>query len=292
LGITAVLLTRDPGRFRLRAPHLAGDPAMELLAGDAVGSDWPEGSFPLVVHAATERHFQPDAARPGGIFDANIAATRHVLEMARDRGTVRLLFTSSGAVYGTQPPSLTHISEEYAGAPATTDPAAAYANSKRAGEFLCASYAQACGFTASIARLFTFAGPYLPLNENFAVGNFVRDALAGGPLRIGGDGTPYRSYLYGADLAIWLWTILLRGKSAYPYNVGSAEAVSIRELAERVARAAAPGAAVQVAGKPVPGAPAARYVPAVSRAESELGLRVRVPLDEGIRRMAAWHQDH
>jgi len=138
--------------------------------------------------------------------------------------------------------------------------------------------------------LFAFAGPHLPLDSNFAIGNFVRDVLAGGPIRIAGDGTPKRSYLYAADLAIWLWTILLRGEPARPYNVGSDEEVSIAELAEFVVRNGASGTPIEIAQSPKPGIPPLRYVPRVDRAREELGLKVKIPLDEAIRRMFDWYR--
>jgi dTDP-glucose 4,6-dehydratase len=288
LGISAVLLTRTPKAFRERCPHLAADPAVTLHAGDAVTFEYPDGSFPLVVHAATERSAAPSPECPVSTFDRDVASTRRVLDLARTRGTKRLLFTSSGAVYGKQPCEVSHVPEDSSAAPGATDTSSAYAQGKRVSEFLCSSYAETCGFDVMIARLFTFTGPYLTLNENYAAGNFVRDALEGGPIRISGDGTPYRSYLYAADLAIWLWTILLRGRSAFPYNVGSSQEVSIAELARSIT-AVAPGARVNIARKPVSGAPAARYVPDTRRAETELGLRAWIPLEEGLRRMYQWN---
>ena len=279
-GTSAVLLTRDPDRFRSTNPHLSNHPALTLLGGDVRTFDFPSGEFPFVIHAAT-----PDPAL-GVAFEE----TRHVLEFARTHGTSRFLFTSSGAVYGPQPPDMTHISEDYPGAPATTDVATAYGHAKRASEFLCATYAQKYGFAALIARLFAFSGPRLPLDRNFALGNFIRDVLAGGPIRIQGDGTPYRSYLYAADLAVWLWTILVHGKSCRPYNIGSGDGVTIAELARVVTEATATGIPIEIAEKPVSGAPAKRYVPSIERAKGELGLQQLIPLSEGVKRMFAWAQ--
>jgi dTDP-glucose 4,6-dehydratase len=289
LGVSAVLLTRNPAAYQTRLPHLAEDPCVTLHAGDASSFQYPEGSFPLVIHAATERHAPPTLHQPAAAFTRDLAATKRVLELARARGTVRFLFTSSGAVYGEQPAHLLNIPEDYAGAPLPTDTNSAYGQSKRASEFLCTSYARACGFSATIARLFAFTGPYLPLDANYAAGNFVRDALAGGPVRLTGDGGAYRSYLYAADLAIWLWTILFRGQSGAAYNVGSPHSVSIAELARRVVKIAGGEIGIHVDPSAQPASLRARYVPAVQRAESELGLRVWVPLERGLRRMWQWN---
>ena len=290
LGATAVVLTRHPERFRATAPHLAGHPSVRLIGGNVVGFDFPDGRFAFAIHAATERLFEPDAERPLGAFSADIDGTRRVLEFARTHGVRRFLFTSSGAVYGNQPPELTHIPEDYAGAPATNDTGSAYGQAKRVSEFMCAMYGRVYGFDATIARLFAFVGPLLPLDANYAIGNFIRDVLKGGPVRIAGDGTPYRSYLYAADLAIWLWTILLRGKAAYPYNVGSPQHLTVADLARTVTGAIAPGTGIEIARQSVPGAPPLRYVPRTSRAEHELGLRALVAAEQGIQRTFEWHR--
>ena len=105
----------------------------------------------------------------------------------------------------------------------------------------------------------------------------------------GGDGTPYRSYLYAADLAIWLWTILVRGKTGRPYNVGSERALPILELARVTAGVLGNPHPARVMREPVPGALAERYIPDTARAREELGLDEWIPLEESIRRTAAWY---
>lgn len=289
LGLRCSVLTRNPTAFIERQPRLACDDAMTLWAGDATTFEFPPGSFAFVVHAATERYIAPGVTHPASVFPRDIAATERVLQLAERRGTRRFLFTSSGAVYGKQPPAMTHIPEDYAGAPLTSDIRSSYGQSKRTSEFLCTMYGRAHGFGAAIARLFAFVGPYLPLHENYAVGNFLRDVLGGGPIAIAGDGTPYRSYLYAADLAIWLWTMLLRAPSGTPFNVGSPRALTIADLARRVAETTAPGREIRIARRPTPGVAPQRYVPATDRAWHELGLEVWIPLEEGLRRTYRWH---
>jgi dTDP-glucose 4,6-dehydratase len=163
-----------------------------------------------------------------------------------------------------------------------------YAMSKRESE---KRFAQAAT-PAVIARLFAFIGPHLPLDRNFAAGNFIKDALSGGPIRIEGDGTPLRSYLYAADLAIWLWTLLVNGEPGRAYNVGSDEPLSILQLARRVETIAALTSGVAIAKTPNPGVPPKRYIPSIERARSELHLAPLISIDEGIRRMLEWAKQH
>lgn len=289
LGARAVLLTRDPQRFRARAPHLANDASIEFVIGDATTFAQPSGSFDYVIHAATERSFEPHAARPLGIVEPDLVATRRVLEFAASHDVRRLLFTSSGAVYGAGASSLDRVPETYSGAPDPTEARAAYGESKRVSEFACTSYARVHGFDAVIARLFAFVGPHLPLDEGYAVGNFIGDVLNLRAIAIAGDGTARRSYLYAADLAVWLWTILLRGTSGRAYNVGSPDALSILELAQAVGDALAPETSVSVARLPMSGAAPSSYVPDTSRAEQELGLRAWIDLPDALRRTFDFH---
>ena len=184
---------------------------------------------------------------------------------------------------------MTHVSEDFGGAPSSMDPRSAYGEGKRVAELLCAIYAQRHGLEAKVARCFAFVGPYLPLDGYFAIGNFIRDALRGGPIAVSGDGTPYRSYLYAADLAVWLWTILFRGQSCRPYNVGADNGMSIAEVATAVAAAREMSPlAIKVQRKAIPGQPPQRYVPATGRARAELGLVPMFSLRPGLLRDLAY----
>jgi nucleoside-diphosphate-sugar epimerase len=290
LASTCMVLTRNAARFRERLPHIATHPAVELIEGEVRTFAFPSGSFTHVIHAAAEASAALNEERPLEMFDAIVRGTRHVLDFAVRAGVRRFLLTSSGAVYGPQSPAMAKVSEDVLTAPPVTDTRSAYGEGKRAAELLCAIRAREHPtLEPLIARAFAFVGPHLPLDRHFAIGNFIADALAGRAIEVRGDGTPLRSYMYAADLAIWLWTILLAGEPMRPYNVGSERAVSIAETARSVAAVVDPVPAVHIA-LPAGAGPAARYVPSTERARAELGLSESIDLADAVTRTMAWHR--
>jgi dTDP-glucose 4,6-dehydratase len=281
LDATINVLTRDPDAYCIKAPHLVADPSLRIHKGDVRNFGFPDDCrFDYMIHAGTT---SSAPVEPMEMFTTIVDGTKRVLEFAKFAGTRKFLFVSSGAVYGKQPPELTHIPEEYCGAPDVTLETSAYGEGKRAGELLC-TIAGNDSMECKIARCFAFVGPHLPLDAHFAIGNFIRDAMAGSPIRIGGDGMPMRSYLYAADLAVWLWTILFRGARNRAYNVGSPEDLSIKEVAERVASALNLDVEIQIAQPVKDSSRTSRYVPNTERVTKELGLIPHIELLNAIQR--------
>lgn len=291
LGATIVALTRDKAAFHAHAPHLASDRRLSLHHGDVRSYTFPSGEFTHVVHAAAETSVCLEKDHPALLHDVIVSGTRRTIDFAKQCGARKFLFTSSGAVYGPQPPDLEHASEDSLRFDSPLIAPSAYAEGKRAAERMCTEAARQ-GLDATIARGFAFVGPGLPLSGHFAIGNFIRDAVAGGPIIVDSDGTSYRSYLYAADMAEWLWTIMLKGEAARAYNVGSERRITIAQLAELVRRIVAPAAVVDIRKARQPGTVAAQYVPSTSLIREELGIREVVGLEEAIRRTANWARRH
>jgi dTDP-glucose 4,6-dehydratase len=301
LGAQAVVLTRHPDHFRRAAEGLLQDESIQLVEGNVktLDADYVQAQlgpaapdhFSHVIHAASETSEAANLDHPEAVIETAFEGTRRALDLAVKTGAKHFLLVSSGAVYGEQPANLSHLPETFDGAPNLKSSRSAYGEAKRVAELICNARARQHGLNCKIARCFAFAGPYLALDAHYAMGNFIRDALDGKTIQIKGDGTPFRSYLYAADLAVWLWTMLLNPAASGPFNVGSDEACSIRQLAETVARCAAGHPPVTLAQPPDPGRLARRYVPDVSRARRELGLEVWTALDPAVRRTLEFHQN-
>ena len=293
LNVSATVLSRDPEAFARKMPHIAEDSAITLWRGQVRNFDVPDHEFSYVIHAAAPT--SADASvQPLELLSTLIDGTAQMLATASRHGTRKFLYVSSGAVYGTQPQHISHIPEDYRGGPNWLDPNAAYAEGKRVAEQMCSAYARQTEIEFKIARAFAFVGPHLPLKGHFAIGNFIADALCGREIAIHGDGTPLRSYLYAAVLAVWLSTVLLRsnppGSNLDVWNVGSSEAISIRDLACTVAEELRPGLAVNIARTPAADASLQQYVPDIRKAERELELRQTIGLRDAIRRTADWYR--
>jgi dTDP-glucose 4,6-dehydratase len=174
------------------------------------------------------------------------------------------------------------IPEDWFGMPDPLNPELAYGVAKRGAEHLCALYRHAHGLETVIARCFAFVGPDLPLDVHFAIGNFIRDALSADAITVGGDGSPLRSYLDQRDLAVWLNELLLNGSAGQAYNVGSDQAISVGDLARLVRDTLSPDKPVRILGAPDARQHRNIYVPDITKAKNELGLRVSVSLTDAI----------
>ena len=283
LGLAVTVLSRNPGAFAASCPHLAADAALRLQAGDVTSFDFPAGHFDMAVHAALP------VASPssGALQDTARAGALRVAAFARERGVQRLLHVSSGAVYGPQAAGLALLAEDTSWD--LEAPANDYTCAKRAEEQLLAE----AGLPALVtARCFAMIGPRQPAASGTAAAQFVAQAARGEAISVQGDGLAVRSYLYAADMAAWLLTLLALGRPQAAYNIGSEDAVSIAELAREVSAAAGLRQPVRIAGAAAAGRAGARYVPDTALARRELGLQSRIGLAEAIARSLQWARVH
>ena len=277
---------------QLAAPHVQsamqiGCPNVSWIEGNFLEDQIDIGRVDMIIHAATPASAKLNAEDPSEMLRVNVAAMESVLRLASN--DTPLLFTSSGAVYGTQPEAMTHIPERSIDPSPPMNQLNAYAQGKQAAERMCREAGDEGRCNPIIARLFAFGGEHLPRDTHFAIGNFVQNALDRKPIVINGDGRARSSYLYGADMATWLWSALADGGNEEPLNIGSERSISILELAKNVARVSGevlnyvPEVIVSV---PVnESSPVHQYVPSTAQTRNILNVEEWTGLDEIIARM-------
>ena len=242
-----------------------------------------------LIHAATPASAALNASDPAAMLKIIIEGQERVIVEAV-RMNNRLLFLSSGAVYGRQPLDLSHLPETWEGAPQIGDSNSAYHEGKRVAELMGNIAATKQGLHFISARLFAFIAPFLPLGTHFAAGNFIRDALSSNQIEIQSGGGSVRSYLYATDLCSGLWALLARGETGSAYNIGSDQDITIKELAIKVAWLAGTNARVNVRGLDTP-ENVSRYVPSLERLHNEIGMTQSISLEQSLKRTISWLQE-
>jgi dTDP-glucose 4,6-dehydratase len=168
-------------------------------------------------------------------------------------------------------------------------PRACYDEAKRFGEALVTNYRQVHGVQAAIVRVFNTYGPSMRLDDGRVMPEFIGAALAGRPIRIHGDGTQTRSFMYVDDLVEALVRVSLdRDVDGAVLNVGNPEEVTIGELAELIVHTVAPGVAIEHQAARV-GDPQRRQ-PDITRMRERYGWQPAVPLLQGLQRTVAWYR--
>jgi nucleoside-diphosphate-sugar epimerase len=253
-----------------------------------------EPDFDVIIHAATPASANLNVLEPGYMFDLAIHGMKRVVEFARRHAKPPIVcLTSSGAVYGELPDSLKMFEENSRLAVRSFDVRSAYAEGKRAAEFLLAEAASRGVCIPRLARLFAFSGTLLPLDRHFAIGNFVRDAINQQVIEVRGDGKAVRSYLDQDDLAEWMFAVISRGSPRSVYHIGSERAISIAELAHLVATrfelTTSKNCSVEIKGQSSPLDGVSRYVPSTVMTRSELDVREQVSLEASIDKMIRAH---
>ena len=276
-------VVRDPVRLHERLPWTSDARWLELLRGDVRTFAMSPGAIDYAIHAANTGTPAAIFGDPWDISRMVVDGSKRVHALASAAGAKQMLQLSSGSVSGSHASPSPPITEDTPGAPHGDSPTDQLARAKHDAED---ALVDAGGTGVVFARGFALCGPWLPIDSAFAFGNFIGAAVRGQTIVVNGDGTPVRSYLYSSDMVVWLWTFLLKGQAGRAYNLGSERAVTIGELAHRVA--ALLGGTVEIAGVPAAGARAHWHVPNTERARRELGLEETVPLNDAIVRSAQW----
>ncbi|NTW28737.1 MAG: NAD-dependent epimerase/dehydratase family protein [Coriobacteriia bacterium] len=286
-GIDLMLLSPHAREFKTRIPELAGRADITFIERDVCDITALPADVHYVIHAAGNPDSRVHASDPLRTMSVIADGTRALLDAVIEQSNVKsVLMVSSGLVYGGQPLEVAAVSESYRGGPECNTIASVYAESKRFAETASAAYCSQYKLPIVTARPFAFIGPYQLLDKPWAVNNFIRDAIHGGPIRILGNSETVRSYMYPSDMAVWLLAILVNGVPGTAYNVGSPNGVTLGRLADTIAArfSSPPEVVFRAVGDQRP----SRFVPDISRAK-DLGLELTVGLEDALARSIAWH---
>jgi UDP-glucuronate decarboxylase len=170
-------------------------------------------------------------------------------------------------------------------------PRACYDEGKRCAETLFFDYFRQHRLQIKVARIFNTYGPRMHPNDGRVVSNFIVQALKGEPITIYGKGSQTRSFCYVDDLVEALVRFMQTPADVTgPINLGNPNECTVLELAERIVELT--GAKSKIVFKELPADDPQRRKPDISLAESHIGWRPKVGLEEGLSRTIRYFDDH
>jgi UDP-glucuronate decarboxylase len=262
---------------------LLGHPNFELIRHDITLPIWLEVDeiYNLACPAAPG-HYQYN---PIKTFKTSVLGSIHVLGMAK-RCRAKVLQASTSEVYGD--PEVHPQSETYRGAVNMLGPRACYDEGKRAAETLFADYRRHNGVEIRIARIFNTYGPKMHPYDGRVVSNLIRQALAGKPITIFGDGSQTRSFCYRDDLIEGLTRLMDYEEPGFfgPVNLGNPNEYSILELAEMVLQLT--GSSSEMIYRPLPEDDPRQRQPDIGLAREKLAWKPITALEDGLTKTIDW----
>ncbi|MDT8757681.1 SDR family oxidoreductase [Sphingomonas psychrotolerans] len=279
------LQTARPSNLRLLENH----PNFEFIEADIVNPLPREvlyrtGRIERIYNlacAASPPQYQAD---PEHTMLTCVVGTSNLLRLAEAAGA-RFLLTSTSEVYGD--PEVHPQREDYRGWVNCTGPRACYDEGKRAAEAIAFDYARMNRAEIRVARIFNTYGPHMHPDDGRVVSNLICQALSGREVTIYGDGSQTRSFCYVSDMVDGLIRLMESDIDGLePINLGNPEERTVNELLDAIL--ALVDRPVSVTNLPLPVDDPRRRRPDISRAESRLGWRPRMPLSEGLARTCAW----
>ena len=216
---------------------------------------------------------------PLASLKAGSYGTHHALGLAKFK-RARFLLASTSEVYGD--PQIHPQPETYWGHVNPIGPRGVYDEAKRYAEALTMAYHGQQGGDTAIVRIFNTYGSRMRPNDGRAVSNFIRQALAGEPLTIYGDGTQTRSFCYVDDLIRGIVALAESGEHL-PVNLGNPDERTLLELAELVKQLT--GTSSEIVFEALPIDDPMQRKPDITRAQQVLGWEPEVTLEEGLSRL-------
>ncbi|MCX7014985.1 MAG: SDR family oxidoreductase [Candidatus Sumerlaeota bacterium] len=261
------------------------DPRFLFIEQDVTNYIYVQGKLDYILHFASPASPKDFENFPIQILKVGSLGTHKTLGLAREKGATYLL-ASTSEVYGD--PLIHPQPESYWGNVNPIGVRGVYDEAKRFAEAMTMAYHRSHGIDIRIVRIFNTFGPRMRLDDGRAVPNFVRQALAGEPLTVYGDGSQTRCLTYVDDLVEGIFRLLV-SDCQEPVNLGSDHEMTMRDLAELVVRLA--GSASVIRGENLPPDDPKMRRPDLARARERLGWAPQVPVEEGMARTIQWFRE-